>query len=450
MKTKIIATYGPAIHSGAVLKKIIGHVDVFRINMSHGSSESWLEYIDKINAVSRSRKKEVALLADLPGPKIRLGNLKEEINVKKGSIVAFKYGESREGEVPLDFDIHKFVKKGSRLSIGDGIMDFLVEKVSKRRVISRAINAGVLLSRKGINISNGSVSAASPTKDDIRLAKFAKKNGFDFIAMSFVKSASDINTMRKKCNGMDIIAKIERNDAVNNISGILEASDAIMVARGDLAFEVKVEMLPIIQFHLINAARAASKPVIVATQMLASMVNSPMPTRAEVTDIATAVTSGADCVMLSEETAVGKYPLDAVNVLATTAKNAQSIITSNKKHFKISGINDSIAFAAADIADNYRTDCIFAPTHSGATAKKLSALRPESNIIALCNFESVRKKLKIFYGVNSEPIKQYEDTDSMLSEIKRIATRKGFRKYIVVSGSPHQRGSTNTLKYIEH
>ncbi|MCL4365094.1 MAG: pyruvate kinase [Candidatus Marsarchaeota archaeon] len=449
MKTKIIATYGPALNKPSVLSRAIKHVDIFRLNLSHGSERSWLEYIENIRKAAKSAHKEVALLADLPGPKIRLGDIKSgSMELHRGDHLKLAYGTYTGNAVPLEYDIHSYVKKGSVLSIGDGSIDLAVERVSGKSIFCRALGSGALLSRKGINIRKGNVTAVPPTAEDVKLARFAKRNDFDFIALSFVRSADNVRLMRRKAPGAFIISKIERAEAVREIDEISRESDAIMVARGDLAFDVKIEMVPIMQSRIIRSARRFSKPVIVATQMLASMVENPMPTRAEVNDIATAVTSGADCLMLSEETAIGRYPVDALRTLSVTARNAETV-TLAQPSFKITGISDSIAFAAAEIADNYRTDCIFAPTQTGNTAVKLSALRPRSEIIALSRSEKVRRMLNIYHGIHSEKINRYDTVDMMLREMKVLAARKGIRRYIVVSGSPNQAGGTNTLKYIE-
>ncbi len=448
MKTKIIATYGPGIERRSVLSKLIKHVNIFRINFSHGSTQTWLSAMENIRKVSQSEGKEISLLADLPGPKIRLGAFDKGIEVRKGETVTFRYGKPAIGKVPLDHDIYPYLTKGSSISIGDGYMSFSIKELRKGDIVCRASNSGTLLSRKGINIRNGNVTAAPPTTEDIKLARFAKKNDFDFIALSFVRSAANISPMRKAIGESFIVAKKERQDAGKNINENAAAADGIMVARGDLAFEIPVEMIPIAQARIIHSSMKHNKPVIVATQMLASMVNSPMPTRAEVNDIAGAVMSGVDCVMLSEETAVGNYPVEAVKTLAATAKNAEEISGRNQS-FKVSSISDSIAFAAAEIADNYRTECIFAPTQTGSTAMKLSALRPRSDIIALSRSSKIRRRLGIFYGVHSGEIKRYGSVDKMLRLVRQAAQERGIKKYIVVSGSPNHAGSTNTLQYIE-
>ncbi len=449
MRTKIVATYGPGIAPRHILSKVLKHVDVVRINFSHANEEAALRDVDNVTSVSRSIGKEVALMADLPGPKIRLGIMKSSIDVKRSDTVTLRYGAGAEakGRIPLGFDLYRYLKKGSIISIGDGYLNLSVEKLTNGDITCRALGSGTLSSRKGLNIRNGNVTAAPPTAQDVTIAKFAKKAGFDFIAMSFVRSAQNILDMRRKIGDAYIISKIERAEAVKRIDEISAESDAIMVARGDLAFEVGVEMIPIMQTRIIHSAIKFHKPVIVATHMLMSMVNNPMPTRAEVTDIATAVLSSADCLMMSDETAVGKYPVEAVRTMATTARNAEEIAV-QAAQFKITNIEQGIAYAAKELADNYRTGCIFTPTESGHTAMTLSAMRSKSEIIALSRFEKVRRRLSLYYGVHSIGISYYRTTEDLLSQISGIAKRRGIRRYIVVSGVPHTKGSTKMLQYI--
>ena len=449
MKTKIVATYGPGIAPRHILSKVLKHVDVVRINFSHADEEAALRDVENINSVSRMIGKEVALLADLPGPKIRLGAMKSSIEVGKSDIVTFRYGSgaASKGRIPLGFDIYKYLKKGSLISIGDGYPNLSVEKLSGGDITCRALGSGTLSSRKGINIRHGDVTAAPPTGEDLRLARFAKKAGFDFIAMSFVRSADNVSSMRRRIGDAYIISKIERAEAVRRIDEISAESDAIMVARGDLAFEVGVEMVPTMQTRIMRSALKFHKPVIVATHMLMSMVNNPMPTRAEVTDIATAVLGSADCLMMSDETAIGKYPIEAVRTMATTARNAEEAAMP-ATGFKITSIEEGIAYAAKELADNYRTGCIFVPTESGHTAMTLSAMRPKSEVIALSRSGKVRRKLSLYYGVRSEGITHYRTAAQLFAEVRGIAKRHGIKHYIVVSGVPHQKGSTKMLQYM--
>ncbi len=451
MKAKIIATYGPGMDSMETLRELLKYVNVIRINMSHGDEKQWAEFASKVRSVSRELGREIALFADLPGPKIRIGKLVDPIKMKKGEEIALAYSKysSNTEIVPLDYDIHKDVKAGAEVLIGEYSLRLKVKRLDKGRIICEAMNDGEITSHKGIGIKGLSARVSPPTPEDLKRAEFAVKNGFDFLGISFVREASNIKRLRKYAGGLGIIAKIERKIAIDNIAEIAEEADALMVARGDLAFDVDIDMIPIEQRRIITAGRDAGKPVIVATQMLASMVNNAIPTRAEVNDIANAIASGADCLMLSDETAVGKFPVEAVKMLAQTASNAEQFAP-HMNGFRVTSINGGIAFAASQLADNYHTDMIFAPTQSGTTPKILSTLRPVSPITALTGSEKVRKMLKLSYGVESMNLKQYKTTDQMFERVKEIAKKGGIKKYIIVSGSPNKKGTTDTLKYIEN
>jgi pyruvate kinase len=447
MKTKIIATYGPGIDNDKTLARIIRGVDIFRLNLSHGSPDQWHSYIERIRRVSGKMHEEVALLADLPGPKIRIGTLDAEIEVKPGETVSFAYGKS-EGSIPLEYNLYPELKVGLRISLGDGYMRLVVTGLRKGRIYCRALNAGIIKSRKGVNVSGGLVGVEPPTEEDIRLISFARREGFDFVAASFVRHSKNIEKIRRLLGGEGIVAKIERKVAVDKIRSIADASDAIMVARGDLAFDIAVEKVPIAQRKIISAAREAGKPVIVATQMLASMTENPMPTRAEVNDIANAVFEGADCLMLSEETAVGKYPHGCISVMRRTAEQAERSAAASGEKRDIKSIEEGIAFAASSLSQNYMTECIFAPTQTGYTPARLAALRPKARVIALSDKPEVRRKMRMYYGIESRAIGRYSSVDRMLDLVKGIADDMGLRRYLVISGSPNVKGSTDTLKYI--
>ncbi len=447
MKTKIVATYGPSLFHPGILSRAMKYVDVFRINFSHAKEDDAEEYIADIRSASKKAGKEVAILADLPGPKMRFGKLPSAVTLKKGESVRLKFHSKDPEVIPLDYDISGYLREGSIIAVGDGYMSLRVNDVSGGFIECTATKPGSISSRKGINIINGNVSAAPPTTEDVRLARFSKKNGVDFMGLSFVREPHDIDQFRRKVGDAYVISKIERSEALENIDGILGASDAIMVARGDLAFDVPISSIPVAQLKLIGAARRHRKPVIVATQMLASMVSNPSPTRAEVNDIATAVLSGADCIMLSEESAVGKYPIESIRMLHDSATSAEAVARGSSD-FKIADVGDSVAFAAAEIADNYNTTSAFVPTQTGASAIKLSALRPHCDIIAMSNSERVRRKLNLYWGVRSEAVGKYGTVDQMLALVGQSASRRRVVRYIVLSGTPNQKGTTNTLKYI--
>ncbi len=452
-KTKIVITYGPSIEDKKILNEVLKYTDIVRINFSHGSKESWLKYAKNVRDISNKLGKEISLLADLPGPKIRISQLKSPIHVEKGDRVVFSdKKDTGNGSIPVDYEnLHKDAKPGITISLGDGYLKLKVTKIIGKKLICTAMNSGDIQSRKGINLHNAKISANVPTAEDIRLAQFAVENNFDFIAMSFVRSAKDIELLKEHVPKAFIIAKIERKEAVAEIKSISKSADAIMVARGDLAFDVEIEKIPTVQHLIINASRDACKPVIVATQMLASMVNNNMPTRAEVNDIAGAVVSGSDCLMLSDETAMGKYPLESVKILYNTIKNAESYVAQSRSN-AVSALGsggESISFAAVEMANNFKVECIFAPTQTGATARRLSILRPKSRIIAMAHTIELTRKLSIYYGVESLLIKKYSSIDSMSKLIHIEAKKRGMKNYVVVFGTPNRPGSTDTLRYIE-
>ncbi len=450
MKTKILATFGPAIAEKYKLAKIIKYADIIRINFSHTNEEQAEQYIAHIKAAEELAGKEVSLLADLPGPKIRFGAINNPIIVKKGNLLNLSYEGNKleEGTIPVAYKyISDDCKKGMYLSVGDGYLKMKVEDVKNGIVYVKAVNDGIISSRKGLNLIGSDITEQTPTEEDTKLAKFAKDK-FDFIALSFVKSDEDIKRLREKV-GKDIfvISKIERKHALENIKAIAEESDGIMVARGDLAFDIPVESIPIAQKRIIKASREAGKPVIVATQMLMSMVNNPMPTRAEVNDVANSVFEDADCVMLSDETAMGSYPLESIETMSKVIHNAEKEAQQSYPR-NIDGIYSYIAHAAKDLSEKHDIKCIFAPTESGATAIRLSQFRPSSDIIALSENPKVRSKLALFKGVRAMSIKNYKSTDEMLGSIKELALKLKIYEYLVVYGSPRKRGSTDSLKYV--
>jgi pyruvate kinase len=453
-RTKIIVTYGSGIAKESVLCDVIRHADIVRLNLSHGDMGYWKESVSRIRKVSARIGKEVALLADLPGPKIRTGKTDADTAVTKGDAVMFSTGRAADGEIHVEFSkFPSLVIAGSRISIGDGNLSLRVESVHGGKVECTALDSGSIGSRKGINVHSDLGGSVSPTEEDLRLAEFAVKEGFDFLGLSFVNNRRGVKKLKRAVGGnAQVIAKIERKSALLCVEDIAREADGVMVARGDLAFDIDITEVPIAQLRIIKACREARIPVIVATQMLVSMVSSRIPTRAEVNDIATAVLSGADAVMLSEETAIGKYPVDAVRTMHSTILNAERFYTEEGSHTKMEvGVGDleySIAHAACRLADDFGADCIFAPTQSGATAKRLSALRPSTRVIALSDSAKVRRLLALYYGIEGRNIQKYETVDSMLKNIKDIANDVSARQYIVIYGTPHRLGSTDSLKYI--
>ena len=448
VKTKVIITYGPSISSDLILKRVLKYADVIRVNFSHGDKSSWLDAVQKVRKASKELQKEIAMFADLPGPKVRVEKMSAPIQLKRGDMVRFSNSGAKHSIKVSYKSFHLDAKKGAVIEIGDGSARLQVKKIGGGVVTARALEDGAISSRKGVTLLGISMNLKSPTKTDMELARFAVKNGFDFVGQSFVRSAKDIKELKKACK-VGIIAKIERRDAVRNIDEIARAADVVMVARGDLAEEVSLEHIPDVQRKIVKAAREAGKPVIVATQLLTSMINNPTPTRAEANDIASAIMEGADGLMLSDETIVGRYPEAAVNFLVRAARAAESSL-SRQATVKpmVTTLKFGIAYAAAELADSYKTDCIFIPTKSGSTARIISRLRPNTDAIALVMDEHVRKELSMYYGIRAVRIRKYKSTDEMFGIVRKVAAGLGIKRYIIVSGSPNKPGSTDTLKYI--
>jgi pyruvate kinase len=326
MDPKIIATVGPSSDNYDILKKMVeGGVDIVRINFSHGTFEQWKRVKGYLKQIEAETGKKTKMMLDLQGPRIRIGILPHEIEIKKDETYSFFYGKAdvQKNEIPIDHsELHKDMKKGDNFFLANGMIELETIEVKGKKIFAKAIRGGLLLSRKGINIPETNLSGNVITEKDIKDAEFASKNDAEYVCLSFVQEAKDIRQLRKILNNKDvkIIAKIERATALKDIDEITKASDGLMVARGDLGIEVPMEELPIIQKELIRRAHWYKKPAIVATEMLASMIDKPRPTRAEVCDISNAIFSGADAVMLSDETASGAYPVEAVNMMDRIVK----------------------------------------------------------------------------------------------------------------------------------
>ncbi len=450
-KAKIVATFGPALDKPSVLKKAVKYIDIVRINFSHGNPEQWVEFKEKAERAANILGKELAFLADLPGPKIRLGKLDPEVYVRKGDTVKFGYMPKKTNEtIPVNYpNLARDSRKGAQIIIGDGILRFKITDIKAGKIECIAENSGMLLSNKGISLKGASINTQVPTKEDLEKGRLAIKNGFDMLALSFVKNPESITYARRQFGSIPLVSKIERKEAVERIDEISKVSDAIMVARGDLALDVDIEEVPVMQRLVVASAMKYCKPVIVATQMLASMVENPMPTRAEVNDIASSVMQGADCMMLSDETAAGKYPIEALSTMFNTIANAEKFAQPRAREYQIVSSNDKIAHAAVDIANTYSVDAIFTPTKSGATARRISALRPRSRIIAMSSDSKVRRSLLPYFGVEPTEIAKYENVDRMLGLVHEKAKKMKARKYLVVFGRPNKTGSTDTLRFIE-
>ncbi len=464
IKTKIIVTSGPSLKLDSVLKHVIKNTDVIRFNFSHAKESEIIEGIKRIKKISQELNKEIAILGDLSGPKIRIKSLGNFNYVKKGDKVNILYDKKGERELNnneknifIDYKISNNIKRNNIIFYGDGELQFQVKDILNGKVIAKAMNNSTLKVGKGINVFGSKIDLEPPTKNDLVFLKFAIKNNFDFIAVSFVKSAENIKKIRKMSKNIEIISKIETKESIDNIDSIIKESDGIMVARGDLGLNIGIERLPVIQQYLLKKCREYRKPIIIATQLLNSMKINPFPTRAEANDIANNILDKVDCLMLSNETAVGKYPIEAINTLKNIIDNTEKFIENeteiNRKNsinlINIDKINFAISMAAVDIASKFKTDCIFAPTQTGMTAKILSSLKPLPQVIALTNSEKIGNKLAIWYGVRTLKIKRYKTTNQMIENVRYIAKNNKINRFIIVSGTPNKLGTTDTLKYIE-
>ncbi len=327
MKTKIIITYGPAIKDYETLEKAVSMADIVRINFSHGSEEEWSKAISNVRSISKKLGKVTDIMADLPGPKIRIAKMDEAKKIKKGEEVVFSFEGDMvvPGSIPIEYDLIKYCKPGAAIYIGDGELKLAIIGIGKREIRCRSYFDGLIGSRKGISLEDLEVDAEPPTEDDISLLGFALENKCEIIAESFVRNAENVRKLREAVTNSKIISKIERKDALENIDDIVNESDMIMVARGDLALNVSFEKLPEAQALIIDAANRGETPFIMATEVLASMVSKPVPTRAEVSDIANAVSNNAYGIMLSNETSVGKFPLEAIEMLRSCIGTAENV-----------------------------------------------------------------------------------------------------------------------------
>ncbi len=409
-RTKIIATVGPATDSYEAIHALIASgVDGLRLNFSHGTHEERSRQIKWIRKASKELGKPVAIIQDLQGPKIRLGDFDGIVNVKQGQTLSFAYQAeyTTTGHLPTQYDLATKVKRGERLYLFDGKIRALVTSVRDGVVHAQAENEGILVRRKGLNLPDTDFGGDIITAKDRADLVYGSTQDIDYVAMSFVQTADDIANLRKLLSSMNsdarIIAKIETKAAVDNMESIILASDVVMVARGDLAVETPTESVPIVQRQIIGLGLRYATPTIVATQMLGSMTETAEPSRAEVSDIATAVLIGADCVMLSDETASGKYPLEAVEIMCrvihyTEAHSPLKVsFPGNEEHSRQVAISNAILSLAESIA----AKAIIAETKSGATALQIASLRSSIPLIAVTSDDRTAQQLAIVYSAKS-------------------------------------------------
>jgi len=409
-RTKILATIGPPTNSyEAIYSLIKAGANGIRLNFSHGDYEERLEQIKWIRKASKELGKPVAVLQDLQGPKIRLGDFDGVITVQTGQTLTFAYKADyeRTRHIPTQYDLAKKVKRGERVYLYDGKVRTVVTSVNNGIVHVRAENDGILIKRKGINLPDTDFAGDIITKKDKEDIVFGSTQDYDYVGLSFVQTADDIKSLRKRLKNLGstakIIAKIETKAAVENIEAIVKEADAIMIARGDLAVETPAESVPVVQRKIIGLGLKYAKPTIVATQMMGSMTEVPEPTRAEVSDVATAVIVGADCVMLSDETANGKYPIEAVQamkrVVRYTEMNAplKAVFANEDDHSRQAAISNSII----QLAETIKAKAIVAETKSGDTALQIATRRPNVPLIAVTDDIRTAQQLALVYDVKS-------------------------------------------------
>jgi pyruvate kinase len=460
-KTKIVCTIGPASSSPEVMAALIENgMSVARLNFSHGTHQDHGRMIRLIRETSKKLGRPVAVLQDLCGPKIRVGEIPGPgIQLASGQtlILTNMQEAALENRVPVSYgDLPSQVKVGDRILLADGLMELSVEHTSQNDIVCRVITGGVLTSHKGVNLPSSTLDIPSMTEKDRRDLLFGLEAGVDYVALSFVRSAADIHAIKKiilrQNKDTPVIAKIEKHEALANVDAILAAADGVMVARGDLGVEVPLETVPNIQKMLVRKANAIGKPVIIATQMLRSMVDAPRPTRAEAADVANGVMDGADAVMLSEETASGRYPVEAVHYMALIAQSAEQQYP-HAFYLKMppqKGTAESVASAACMLAKNLDAAAIVATTRSGSTAAQIARFRPQQPIIALSPDMGAVHRLALYWGCIPTFLDNIEDTDEMVEKATIAVLDKGHvrkgEKVVITAGRPiWAAGTTNML-----
>ncbi|MFT5750515.1 MAG: pyruvate kinase [Flavobacteriales bacterium] len=466
-KTKIVATLGPATSKRETIKKMMeAGVDVFRINFSHADYEDVKERVKMIRELSEKYGHNTSILGDLQGPKLRVGRMKEEVVVDPGDIITFSTGEEFEGtkeRVYMNYQqFPRDVKKGERILLDDGKLMFEVVKTDgKSEVEAKVIQGGPLRSRKGVNLPNTNISLPALTEKDVKDAIFAIGLKVDWMALSFVRHADDLKELRAIIEEhaeykIPIIAKIEKPEAVVNIDQIVAHCDGLMVARGDLGVEIPAEEVPLIQKQLVLRAKKARIPVIIATQMMETMISSLTPTRAEVNDVANSVMDGADAVMLSGETSVGQYPVQVIEKMASICKNVEDSeliqVPQDPPHIRTKRyITKSICYHAALMANEINAKAISTLTNSGYTAFQISAWRPQAHILVFTSNKHILTQLNLLWGVRAVYYDKYVSTDETVEDVNQIALDKGFVKkgdmLINLAAMPIvAKGMVNTLR----
>ena len=457
-KVKIIATLGPS-SSDKISQMIEAGVDIFRLNFSHSTHKEHKNSIRKIREIAKKLNSKTAILQDISGPKIRIGKINGLLELKRGDKIRLvKSNPTSIYDLTISYpQIIDNINIKEYVFFADGSIRTEVIDKDKDSITLEVKNEGVLSSKKGVNFPNSNLNISAITQKDEKDLIFGAKNEVDIVAISFVNSKDDILKAKKilKENNSNpfVIAKIETKQAVQNLDEILEVSDGVMVARGDLGIEIGIEKVPVIQKKIIRKANKLKKPVITATQMLLSMVNSPFPTRAEVSDVANAVMDGSDGVMLSDETTIGKYPIKAVETLTNIILETQKIYPYYKKYEIID--EDAIAASVADLCKGINPKAIVCFTSSGTTVKSIAKYRPDTTIYAITHNREISRKLNLIWGVKPLfELPKIKNPDKLIEKFKNLAIEKNIfnkgDKVIITMGSLiGKEGTTNMIRVIE-
>jgi pyruvate kinase len=465
-KTKIVATIGPASASKEILKEMImAGVDVCRINFSHGSYEDHLKVIKNIKEINKELWVHTAILCDLQGPKLRIGEVEnngvELVNGEEFFFTTEKMvGNAKKAYITYP-QFPRDVRPGELVLLDDGKLTLrVIETNGENEVRCHVVHGGILSSKKGVNLPNTKVSLPCLTEKDLNDLDFALENNVEWIGLSFVRSSADIielkDIIRSKGKNSRVIAKVEKPEALVDIDNIIAATDGVMVARGDLGVEVPMETVPLAQKMMVHKCMKAAKPIIIATQMMESMINNPTPTRAEVNDVANSVMDGADAIMLSGETSTGKFPVRVIETVTKIIENIEEhaeiyhtdhVPDFNEERF----VTDSICQSAVRLGKDINASAIITMTHSGYTAMKISSFRPKAHVFVFTGNHSLLNTLSLIWGVRGFFYDKYVSTDHTISDLKYLLCREGLLKsgdyFINIASMPiTEKGKTNMLK----
>jgi pyruvate kinase len=466
-RTKIVATVGPASNTKEMLRALIKEgVDIFRLNFSHGKHEDHQKVIDFVRELNQEMGTHVALLQDLQGPKIRVNEVEDGTELVPGQELIITTRElkgNREIVSTSYVNLPKDVKRSDMVLIDDGKIELKVKEVRDTDVVCQVIYGGPLKSRKGINLPQTKVTAPSLTEKDLQDLNFGLKNKIDWIALSFVRKATDIEILRDIINRAQstsrIVAKIEKPEAIENIDAVLAVTDAVMVARGDLGVEIWLEEVPMMQKMIVEKCNKLAKPVIVATQMMESMIENPRPTRAETNDVANAVMDGADALMLSAETAAGKYPIEVIRSMVRTISSVEKQAKIYYRYQEVKPdsptyFTDSLILTACKLAQEIKARAIVGMTQLGYSAFKAASHRPNANIFAFTSNEKIINTMNLVWATKAYHYDKASSTDETISDVEHMLKRDGHVKtgdlIIILASMPIQeRGRSNMIKVHE-